>query len=155
MTFIRCKRCTLLWRQRSRAPLRVVVPAQQSATKGSLCPSSVCLSVSPSVCLSVCLSHFWFAYNFFTFRDRAFIFGMCVPYDKTFPIVPWILITWPCPWPLTYIWKTLTLHITSLSLDIGLSYLACVFLMTRPFWWFHSFDHVTLTVTFDLYLEKN
>ena len=30
---------------------------------------------------SVRLSHFLFAYNFFTLRDKAFIFGMCVPYD--------------------------------------------------------------------------
>ena len=45
---------------------------------------SVCLSVG----LSVRLSHFWFAYNSFTFRGRAFIFGMCVPYDNTFPMVP-------------------------------------------------------------------
>ena len=41
---------------------------------------SVCLSVRPSFCLSVRLSHFWFADNFFTLRDRAFIFGKCVPY---------------------------------------------------------------------------
>ena len=27
-------------------------------------------------------------YYFFILRDRAFIFGMCVPYDKTFPAVP-------------------------------------------------------------------
>ena len=40
------------------------------------------------------LSHFWFAYNFFTFRGRAFIFAMWVPYDNTFPIVPSILSTW-------------------------------------------------------------
>ena len=38
--------------------------------------------------LSVRLSHFWFADNFFTLRDRAFIFGKCVPYDKTFSMVP-------------------------------------------------------------------
>ena len=49
---------------------------------------SVCPSVCLSVCLSVRLSHFCFAYNLFTLRDRAFIFGMCVPYDKTFPMVP-------------------------------------------------------------------
>ena len=42
------------------------------------------LGISLSVVsLSVRLSHFWFAYNFFTLRDRAFIFGMCVPCDKT------------------------------------------------------------------------
>ena len=57
------------------------------------------------------LSHFWFAYNSFTFRGRAFIFGMWVPYDNTFPMLPYILSTWPWPWPLTYIGKIFTLHI--------------------------------------------
>ena len=50
----------------------------------------ITLSVCLCVRLSVHLSHFWFAYNFFTLRDRA-------------------------------------------------SYLACVFLMTRPFRWYHKF----------------
>ena len=89
--------------------------------------------------LSVRLSHFWFAYNFFTLRDRTFIFGMCVSYDKTFPMVPYILSTWPWPWPLTYIWKTLPLHITFLPLHIVLSYWTDVFLMTRPFRWYYTF----------------
>ena len=26
--------------------------------------------------------------KFFILKDRAFIFGMCVPYDKTFPTEP-------------------------------------------------------------------
>ena len=70
-------RNSFLWRQHSGAPLRDHFVRRPS----------VCLSVRPSVCLSVRLSHFWFAYNFFTFRGRAFIFGMCVPYDNTFPMV--------------------------------------------------------------------
>ena len=100
-----------LWRQRSKAPLRdhfvrrlsvrlsvclsvrlsyfwfadtCFTLRDQSATYGSLCPSSVC----PSICLSVRLSHFWFADTCFTLRDRVFIFGKCVPYDKTFLIFP-------------------------------------------------------------------
>ena len=85
--------------------------------------------VCPSVRLSVCHT-FSLLINFFVLRDRAFIFDVCVPYDKNFPVVPWILITWPWPWPLTYIFKTLTLHITFLPLDLGLSYLASVFFMT-------------------------
>ena len=55
---------------------------------------------------------------------------------KTFPLVIYILSTWPWPRPLTYIWKILTLHITLLPLDVGLSYWANVFLMTRPFRWY-------------------
>ena len=39
--------------------------------------------------------NFNIGHNFFILRDtsRAFIFGMCVPYDKTFPAVPLILNT--------------------------------------------------------------
>ena len=70
---------------------------------------------------------------------------MCVPYAKTFLIVPYILITWPWTWPLAYIWTTLTLHISFLPLDIGLSYWAGMFFMTRPFrlnyqFWSHDLD---------------
>ena len=35
--------------------------------------------------------------------------------------------------------KTLTLAITFQPLKIELSYLICVFLMTRPFTWYHNF----------------
>ena len=55
-------------------------------------------------------------YEICTSLDKAFIFGMCVPYDKAFPIV------------------------TFLSYEIKLSYLACLFLMTRPFQWYHKFS---------------
>ena len=98
---------SFLWRQRSRTPLRNHFVGR------------------PSVCQSVCDS--LFAYNFFTLRDRAFIFGMCVPNYKTFPIISSILSTWPWPWPLRYICKTLTLYMTFLPLDTGLSYCASVF----------------------------
>ena len=43
--------------------------------------------------------------------------------------------------------KTLTLAITFALLQIEIWYLACVFIVTRPFRWYHV---VTLTVTFDL-----
>ena len=70
----------------------------------------------------------------------------------------WYHNTWPWPCSLTYIRKTLTLHITFLPLDIGLSYLASVFFIIL--WQDLSdgtinFDHVTLTVTFDLHLKKH
>ena len=38
-------------------------------------------------------------------------------------------------------------------IEIGLSYLAFVFLMTRPFWRYHN-EHVILNVTFDLLLKN-
>ena len=34
------------------------------------------------------LENFNFAINFLTIRHWVFIFGRCVPYDKTFPMVP-------------------------------------------------------------------
>ena len=40
---------------------------------------------------------------------------------------------------MTYFWKTLTLAITFLPQVVGLSYCICVFLMTRPFTWYHNF----------------
>ena len=46
--------------------------------------SSVCLSVRPSVCHK----NFNLGPNFCTFKGRAFILGMCVLRDKTFPMVP-------------------------------------------------------------------
>ena len=55
------------------------------------------------------LENFNIGDNFFILRDGALIFGLSVPYDKAFPLVPYILNMWPWPWPLTYFWKTLTL----------------------------------------------
>ena len=45
---------------------------------------SVCLSVCPSVCPK----NFNLGHNFCTFTGRALILGMCVLFDKTFPMVP-------------------------------------------------------------------
>ena len=61
---------------------------------------------------------------------------------------------WSWPRPLTYFSKTLTLAVTFSSLEIGHSYLACVFLMTRPFRQYPKFWHVTFNVTFDLLLKN-
>ena len=44
--------------------------------------------IRPSVCLSVCHKNFNLGHNFCTITDRALILGMCVPCDKTFPVVP-------------------------------------------------------------------
>ena len=52
-----------------------------------------------------------------------------------------ILTLWSWPWNLTYFWKTLTLVITLLPEEIGLSYFTCVFL-------------VTLTLKFDILLKN-
>ena len=50
--------------------------------------SFVCLSLCPSVRLSVCHKNFNLGHNFCTITDRALILGMCVPCVKTFPVVP-------------------------------------------------------------------
>ena len=49
------------------------------------CPIVITLSVILSVCPS---KNFNIGHNFFTLRDKSLIFGMCDPYDKTFPTVP-------------------------------------------------------------------
>jgi hypothetical protein len=57
--------------------------------------------------------------------DRAFIFHMCVPYDKTFLLVPNLLTLWPWPWSFTHFSKTLTLAISFERKVIWLSYFTC------------------------------
>ena len=64
---------------------------------------------------------------------------ICIPYDKTFHMVPNFFTLWPWPWSLTYFWKTLTLVITFLPDVIRLSYCTCVLLVARPFTWYHIF----------------
>ena len=91
-----------------------------------------------------------------TRRDRAFILHMCIPCDKTFQMLLYILISWPWPWSLTYFWKTLTLAITFFPEEIGLSY--CT-LILYSLWKDLShgaviFDLVTLTLKFDLLLKN-
>ena len=39
--------------------------------------------------------NFNLAHNFWTVRGRDFIFHMCIPCDKTFPLVPNLLTAWP------------------------------------------------------------
>ena len=67
-------------------------------------------------------------HNLFVLRGRAFIFGMSVPYDTAFPMVS----SFDCDLLSTFE-KTLSLTITRLCSEIGLSYLAWEFLMTRLF----------------------
>ena len=57
---------------------------------------SVCLSVCLFVCLSVCLSvvNFNLHYNFWTVRDRDFIFGMHTLLKMPFQMTP--RCQWPC-----------------------------------------------------------
>ena len=44
--------------------------------------------VTLSITFGLLLKNFNIGHNFFVIRDRAFILGMCVPYDKAFPPEP-------------------------------------------------------------------
>ena len=110
--------------------------------------------VTLTVNFDLYLENFNLGHNFWTITGRAFIFLMCIPCDKTFSTVPKVLTSWPCLWPLTYIYKTLTLVITFELFEIGPLYFTCVFLITIPFNWYQTFHLLTFTVTFDLYLEN-
>ena len=85
------------------------------------------------------LNSFNLGHNFLTRRDRASILHICISCDKTFHMVPLFFTSWPWPWSLTSFWKTLILDITFLPEKIGLSYCTYVFLVTRPFTWYHNF----------------
>ena len=63
----------LLFRQSTRSFRYFCCGASEAKRHLGITLSVVCLY------LSVRLSHFWFAYNFFTLRDRTLIFGKCVP----------------------------------------------------------------------------
>ena len=114
---------------------------------------SVCLSVRPSVRLSV-QSKLNLGYNFSTNRDKAFILHMLVPCDKTFLSVPKNLTLWPWPWLLTYFWKNLTLAITFEPREIRLSYYRYVFLVARPFCPYQKFWPCDLDLDFWPTFEK-
>ena len=60
-----------------------------------------CLSVCLFVCLFVCLSvvNFNLRYNFWTIRDRDFIFGMHTPLMTPFQVTPKSMTLWPWLWP--------------------------------------------------------
>ena len=62
---------------------------------------SVCLFVCLSVCLFVRLSvvNFNLHYNFWTVRDRDFIFGMHTPLMMSFQMTPRSMTLWPWLWP--------------------------------------------------------
>ena len=59
------------------------------------------LSVCLFVCLFVCLSvvNFNLRYNFWTKRDRDFIFGMHTPLMTPFQMTPRSMTLWPWLWP--------------------------------------------------------
>ena len=93
-------------------------------------------------------------HNFWTKRDRAFIFHMGISCGKTFLLEPKILTSWPWPWLLTYFWKNLTLAITFEPKEKGLSYFTWVFLVARPFCWNQKFWSRDLDLDFWPPFEK-
>ena len=59
-------------------------------------------------CLSVA-TNFNLGHNFWTTRDRHFIFGMHTQLMKPFQMAPRSMKLWPSSWPLTYIYKNFNL----------------------------------------------
>ena len=101
--------------------------------------------VTLTVTFDLLLKNFTISRSFLILRDRAFVFGMCVPCDKAFQIVPKNFHLWP--WPLTYFW---TLAILSYCKRLGVHVWhmcsLCPYLPNGTI----DFKHVTLTVNFDL-----
>ena len=111
------------------------------SVRPSVCPSTLCCNAITQKSLNLQTSYFIHTITQIENSERN------TPIDFR---VKRLKVTWP----LTYFWKTLTLAVTFLSKQVGLSYLASAFLMTRPFLRHINFEHVTLTVTFDLLLTN-
>jgi hypothetical protein len=92
------------------------------------------LPVRLSVCKSFNIGHiFWMV------SDNAFIFHMCVPYDKTFLLV--LIFFYLLTLKFDPLFKNFNIgHIFWMANDKDF---ICVFLMTRPFYW--SLTHFSKT----------
>jgi hypothetical protein len=76
--------------------------------------------------------NFNIGYIFWMASDRAFIFHMCVPYDKTFLLIPKFLTLKFDP-----LFKNFNIgHIFWMASDRDFIF---VFLMTRTFYWYQIF----------------
>ena len=69
---------------------------------GPLMESPVCLPVCLSDCLHLSVVNFNLHYNFGTFRESDFIFGMHTPLMMYFQTTPKSMTLWPWLWPLLY-----------------------------------------------------
>ena len=104
------------------------------------CPGSLCHSPSVRVDVGGVNKNFNLGHNFQTISDRAFIFHMCIL--VTIPFTRYqnfYFLTLTLKFDLLLKKKTLTLAITFKPDEKGLSYRTCVFLVTRPFAWYHKF----------------
>ena len=106
--------------------------------------ANVIALVSASASVSACVREqkLNLVHNFLTTSDRAFILHMCIPCDKNF------LTSWPWPWSLTYFWKTFNLGHNFLTTSDVYSLWQDLSHGTV------MFDLMTLTLKFDLLLEK-
>jgi hypothetical protein len=96
------------------------------------------------------IENFNLNYIFWMICSRILIFHMSVSSDKTFPWIPTDLTLWPWPWCLTYILKTLTMHIYFewYMYVLGLWYFTWMFVVTSPF----SEDQQVWPCDLDLYV---
>jgi hypothetical protein len=84
--------------------------------------------------------NFNIGHSFWIASDRTFIFHMCVPYDKTFLLVPKLLTLWLWPWSLTRFLKNFHFgHVFWMVL-----YFICMLLVTRPLYWSRKFWNLDL-----------
>ena len=84
------------------------------------------------------LKNFNIGHNLNTIKGGAFIFHMCIPYDKTFHMYhAFDLVTLTLKFDL--ILKNFNIGHNLNTIRGGGSYFTCVFLMTIPFTWNHSF----------------
>ena len=84
-------------------------------------------------------------HNFWTKIDRAFILHTCISCGKTFLLKPEIVTLWQSTLTFDLLLKKLNFALTFEPKEIGLSYLAWIFLVARPFCLYQYFDQMTLT----------
>ena len=107
--------------------------------------------VTLTVTFDLLLKNFIMSRNFLILRDKAFVLGICVPWDKAFQTVPKIFKMWPWLWPFTYFWILAILsYCKRMGVHIWHMCSLCPCLSNGTI----DFKHVTLTVNFDLLLWK-
>ena len=90
--------------------------------------------------------------NFLTIRGRLFIFHMCIPCDKTFPLMLKLLTLWTWPWHLTTVVKNFNLDHYFRTITVRSFIFHMCIPCDKTFPLVPKFE--TLTVTFYLYFKN-